>query len=314
MIYNYSVIKENIKTYNEAREQFSVLRDYESGNINKNTLSVFGLSDFADFYDFLKRCKSRNIEPVMFITFKDLKKKIVDETKCERLAKLVSNKSQPKFKLLFSQSESYDKLLNGVWQRKPRYTTRGRLSAGIRKNDRVDGLTSCSVELINWLIINSVPVYENSNKNFQNFESQSYTYNVIQWYTHKKLKLTNVPLREMNITNDLLNNFVNNIEQTKIDYRKLNVDFLVNNISERIKKMMNVPIGTVLKSLDDYVDSYGRKSLTKDVNYRVIGSSIYQGFVRVLITDDRGTNTYYNYSYFEDMQIHRNDLLEQLFG
>lgn len=314
MIYTYDIIKENIKTYNEARQHFSILQEYEKGNLSKNSLSVFGLSEFTDFYDFLKRCQLRGIDPVMFITFRNLKKKIVDETKCERLSKLVSNKSQPKFKLLFSQGESYDKLLNGVWQRKPRYTRRGRLSSGLRKSERVEGLSSCSVELINWLIINSVDVYDKSTKDYQNFDSQSYTYQNLQWYTNKKLKLVNVPIREMNITNDLLNSFINNIEESKVDYRKLNVDFLINNITDRLKKLMIVPVGTMLKALDDYDDNYGRKSLTKDVSYRVLSSSINYGFVRVLVTDDRGSNTYFNYSHFEDMQIHRNDLLDQLFS
>ena len=90
MIYNYDIIKKNIKTYNEAREQFSVLRDYENGNITKNSLSVFGLSDFGDFRDFLVRCETLNVEPIMFITFRDLKKKIVESTKSERLAKMIS--------------------------------------------------------------------------------------------------------------------------------------------------------------------------------------------------------------------------------
>lgn len=314
MIYNYDIIKENIKTYNEAREQFSVLREYESGNLSIGSLSVFGLSDFADFYDFLAICKSRNIEPIMFITFRNLKKKIVTETKSERFAKLISNKSQPKFKLIFSEGQLFDKLLNGFWQRKPRYTRRGRLSPGIRKSEKVDGLVSCSVELMNWLIINSVQVYENSTKDFKNFDTQDNIYKITQWYTHKKLKLTNVPIREMNITNDLLNSFVNNIEKSRIDFRKLNVDFLVNNISDRLKKLMNVPSGTMLKSITDRFDDYGRKCLTKDVSYQVLNCSINYGFVKVLIRDDKGFNNYYNYSNFEDMQIHRNDLLDQLFS
>jgi hypothetical protein len=313
MIYNYDIIKQNIKTYNEAREQFSILRDYENGSITKSSLSVFGLSDFADFCDFLKSCKSKNIEPIMFITFRDLKKKITESTKSERLAKLISNKSQPKFKLLFSQGEAYDKLLNGVYARKPRYTRNGRISTGIRKNESVDGLTKCSVEVMNWIIINSVNVYENQSKDFQSFDIQSNS-NITKWYTYKKLKLDNVPVREMNITNDLLNGFVNGMEQTKVDFRKLNVDFLVNNISDRIRKLMSVPVGTMLKSIDDFQDSYNRKCLTKDMSYRVVSSTISGGFVKVLVFDDRNVSNYYAYSNFEDMQLRRNDLLDQLFG
>jgi hypothetical protein len=314
MIYNYDTIKHNINVYNEALKEFPVLRDYEIGNLTKNSLSVFGLSEFADFCDFLKSCKSKNIEPIMFITFRDLKNKIVESTKNERLSKLMSNKSQPKFKQLLSNGESYDKLLNGVWHRKPRYTRSGRISQGIRKNEKVDGLSAHSVELMNWVIINSVPVYENSSKDFNKFDSQYNIYQSTQWYTHKKLKLDNVPIREMNITNDLLNSFVNNMDQTKVDFRKLNVDFLINNISDRIRKLMSVSSGTMLKSIVDLEDSYGRKCLTKDVSYRVHSSTINSGFVKIYITDDRGNSNYYPYSNFEDMQFHRNDLLDQLFS
>jgi len=50
------------------------------------------------------------------------------------------------------------------------------------------------------------------------------------------------------------------------------------------------------------------------LSYRVVSSTISGGFVKVLVVDDRNMSNYYAYSNFEDMQIHRNDLLDQLFS
>ncbi len=312
MVFTYDTIKQNIETYKQAREKFSLIRDYEEGKITISSLTLFGLGDFGEFYNLRKRALDRGSDLVMFITFKDLKDKIVKNTKTERLAKLFSNKTQPKFKKMVSEDgESFDKLANGRWMRKPSYRRNGTLSHGTRSHESVQGIKLCFVELLNWLIINEVPVYDKSTKSYNTFTNLEYY--TIRWYLDKKLSFDNVPVREMDITNEMMNSFIEGIEQSKIDFRKLNSDFIITSLQDKIRSLMTVPDGTMIKCLDDRFNG-SIQILTKDKSYRVNKSMISSGFLRVLIVDDTNINTWYSYTWFEDMQIKRNELLDQLFG
>jgi hypothetical protein len=313
MILTYETIKYNLETYKQAREQFSLIRDYEDGKTTLQNLRIFGLGDFGEFYEFCKKTTNSGIEPVMFITFKDLKTKIVEKTRTARLAKLFSNKTQPKFKkMIMEDGESFDKLMNGRWMRKPTYRRNGRMSYGTRSNESVEGIRLCFIELINWLIINQVPVYEKSTKDYDSFLSQES--NIIRWYTSKRLNWDNVPIREMNITNEMMSSFIDSIDKSKIDFRKLNSDFIISSLQDKVRSLMHVPVGTMVKCLVDKTNDYGKSLLIKDKSYRVEGSTIQSGFLKVVVIDERGSSNYFPYSYFEDMQILRNDLLDQLFS
>jgi hypothetical protein len=77
---------------------------------------------------------------------------------------------------------------------------------------------------------------------------------------------------------------------------------------------MIVPTGTIIKCLKDVNNDYLKQVLTKDVSYSVRGSYIQSGYLKVSVTNDLGGSDYYDYANFEDMAIHREDLLRSLLG
>ena len=91
-------------------------------------------------------------------------------------------------------------------------------------------------------------------------------------------------------------------------------DYIVSTISDKIHKLMKVKEGTRLKAIDDYTNEYKQKYLTKDQYYEVRSSSMTDGYVTVLINGDNNRAQWLKYSYFEDVQSHRDDLLSSLFG
>jgi hypothetical protein len=92
------------------------------------------------------------------------------------------------------------------------------------------------------------------------------------------LDVEKLPKREIDITFNLLNSFVDFLTETQTDFRKLNCDFIVENISSKLKSLMKIPTGTTIKSLVDvnnagaYTGPYSE--LTKDKTYIVEDSSI----------------------------------------
>jgi hypothetical protein len=101
------------------------------------------------------------------------------------------------------------------------------------------------------------------------------------------------------------------IQDSEIDFRKLNSDFIIEIISKKIKKFMEVPTGTVLNCTQEV--KYGTQlELTEGKSYHVITSNIQHGFVRVCVLNDRGVSNYYDYSKFEDVSLQRDLLLSQL--
>ena len=109
-------------------------------------------------------------------------------------------------------------------------------------------------------------------------------------------------------------NFINIMTESHIDPRKLNLDYIISTISDKIRKSMVVPNGTIIKCLRDVNNDYRKQVLTKDVSYSVRGSYIQGGYLKVNVTNDLGGSDYYDYANFEDMAIHREDLLRSLLG
>ncbi len=308
---NYDLIKKNLATYAEAKELFPVISDYEKGEVNTHVMRNLGLQEFGEFYDFLKN--GNPIEEGM--TWRKLKSIIADKTQSVRLKKFFMNRTQRQFNEILMDGPQFDRLLNGRWVSKPSLTRRGRMSYGRRGNESIDGLKTCIVPMLNYIIQNNIDVYEDSKeyiyKKFINQESIHYS---IRWYTTMELNFDSVPKREIDVTRKLLNTFVEIMEETKIDFRKLNSEYIISSISNKIKSSMSVPRGTMLKCLKDV--PYGNKiALVANTSYEVKSSNLnMNGYLQVYVTDELNRNTSYPYSYFEDMAFHRDDLLSSLFG
>ena len=311
MKFTYDFIKENLKIYNQAKEMLPVISQYEQGLISQNSMRSLGLEIFSQFYDFTKSQKNMGFELIQAISYKELKEVIAKNTTVDRFKTYITRRTQPQFKKLISEdSETFDRLLNGRWISKPTYRRRGR-----RSNEVVSGLKSF-VPLINWIISNDIQTCDLEANHFQSFKNQTVYQYQLRWYTGIHLDVEKLPKREIDITFNLLNSFVDFLTETQTDFRKLNCDFIVENISSKLKSLMKIPTGTTIKSLVDlnntnaYTGPYSE--LTKDKTYTVEDSSITGGYIRVWISNDRGVRTYYNYSLFEDVSIHRDLLLQQL--
>jgi hypothetical protein len=205
-------------------------------------------------------------------------------------------------------------LLNGRWVSKPSLTRRGRMSYGRRSNECVDGLKASFNSLLNYIIQNNIDVYEDSKEYlYKKLIQQESIYYSIRWFTTMELNFDSVPKREIDVTRKLLSTFVEIMEETKIDFRKLNSEYIISSISNKIKSSMTVPTGTMLKCLKDV--PYGNKiSLVENTSYEVKSSSLnMNGYLQVYVTDELNRNVTYPYSYFEDMAFHRDDLLSSLF-
>jgi hypothetical protein len=308
---NYDLIKKNLATYAEAKELFPVISDYERGEVNIHVMRNLGLQEFGEFYDFLKR--GNTIEEGM--TWRKLKIIIADKTPNARLKKFFMNRTQRQFNEILMDGPQFDRLLNGRWVSKPALTRRGRMSYGRRGGECIDGLKTCIFPLLNYIIQNNIDVYEDSKEYvYKKFTQQESIYYSIRWYTTMELNFDNVPKREIDVTRKLLSTFVEIMEETKIDFRKLNSEYIISSISNKIKSSMNVPNGTMLKCLKDV--PYGNKiALVANTSYEVKGSSLNNnGYLQVYMTDELNRSNYFPYSYFEDMAFHRDDLLSSLFG
>ena len=308
----YDLIKKNLATYTEAKESLPVISDYERGEVNMNVMRSLGLQEFAEFYDFLKRVENPIEEE---ITWRKLKLMIAEKTTNPRLKKFFMNRTQRQFSEILMDGPQFDRLINGRWVSKPALTRRGRMSYGRRGEECIDGLKTCIVPLLNYIIQSNIDVYEDSKEYvYKKLIQQDSIIYFIRWYTTMELNFDSVPKREIDVTRKLLNTFVEIMEETKIDFRKLNSDYIISSISNKIKSSMSVPSGTMLKCLKDV--PYGNKiSLVANNSYEVKSSGLNNnGYLQVWITDELGRSNYYPYSYFEDMAFHRDDLLSSLFG
>lgn len=313
MKFTYDFIKENLRIYNEAKSLLPIISQYENEEVSYNAMRSLKLELFADFYNFLKSERSNGFELIQAISFKELKEVIINKTKSERFKTLIRNMSQKTFtKLLTEDAEKFDRYLNGRWISKPGYNSRGRRTYGKRSNESIEGLNFGFTPLINWVISNEIETIENDTKTFQSFSSQDVYSHKIKWYKYSILKIDTLPMKEIGVTSNLLNSLVNFIQESEIDFRKLNSDFIVETIQNKVRKLMNVPTGTTIVSLVDLKNDYGRQVLTKGKNYTVINSTINYGFIKVYIQDDVSIGSYYDYKLFEDISLQRDMLLQQL--
>jgi hypothetical protein len=300
MKFTYDFIKENIRIYNEAKSKISIISDYESDKVTYSAMRSIGLGVFADFYSFFSKNKSDSFgqdDLIKAITWKELKPILIESTKSVRFKTWLQNRTEKKFCQMLNNADDFDRLLNGRWLTKPNYRRRGR-----RSNEHIEGLHVAFVPLLNYIISNNVEVCDMT---IQHILSK------LKWYTSIQLDLDSVPNREIDITTGVMNSIADTIISSGIDFRKLNIDFLVDTVSNNLRNLMSVPEETRLRSLID-LEKNGISYLTKGEYYTVTSSIISYGFVKVFLADNTGFRSYYEYKYFEDMQVHRDLLLKQM--
>lgn len=314
MKFSYDKIKENLRIYNEAKERLPIISDFETGKVSINIMRNVGLDKFADFYQFQKNIQDKNFTFIQALNYQEIKEIIINQTSSERFKTLIKNKSLKSFKKLIEEdSQTFDRLLNGRWLTKPGYSNRGRRLYGRRSNECVEGFDKAFIPLLNWIISNDIDVCENKKVDiFKSFIEQDKYTSRIKWYTGIHLSLDNVPLKEIEITHNLLKSLIDFVEGSKIDFRKLNSDFIIESFQNKVKNLMIPENGTFIRSKFDFKSSAGSDRLTSGKDYIIESSNIQSGFLRVLIIDDSGYRNWYDYREFEDKSIERDLLLNQL--
>jgi len=304
----YDIIKKNIETYKVAKEIFPAISQFEEGEIDYSAMSVLRLGKFADFHMFIKYLKLHGFEPITDTkSFRVLKPIIVDKTTTERFKTFIKNRTQKKFEAIFTDNDLFDRLLNGPWKSRPQMRRNGRMGYGTRKNERVEGFQIAIVPIINYIILNEIEV-SNSIKDQDSISNQT------RWYINEVLSFDKVPKKEIELTNKLLQTFSEVVEKDRVDFRNLNISYIMSAISTKIKNAMKIPNGTTLKCIKDFELVTGEKLLEKGQIYEVQGTYERNGFLTVYVTNNQGKNNYYEYSYFEDVSMKRDDLLSMLLG
>ena len=305
----YDIISKNIETYKEAKDIFPAITQFEENEIDYSAMHSLGLSKFADFHMFIKYLKLHGFEPISNTkSFRVLKPIIVGKTTTERFKTFIKNRTQKKFEAIFTDNDLFDRLLNGPWKSRPQMRRNGRMGYGTRKNERVEGFRDAIVPIINYIILNEIEVSD-SIKNQDSISNQT------RWYINEVLSFEKVPQKEIELTNKLLQTFSEVVEKDRVDFRNLNINYIMSAISTKIKNAMKIPNGTMLKCVKDLMNSNQiDKILEKGKMYEVFGTYERNGFLTVYIRNEEGKSSYYEYSYFEDVSTKRDDLLSMLLG
>jgi hypothetical protein len=308
----YDTINKNLTTYSAAKAIFPAIAQFEKNEIDYSAMHSLGLGKFADFSMFLKSTKVQGFDPISSTkSFRTLKPIIVEMTTTERFKTFIKNRTQKKFDAIFNDSDLFDRLLNGPWKSRPQMRRNGRMGYGTRKNERVEGLQTAIVPIINYIILNDIDVHPNiADISRGGYDRIS---NSTKWYTGEVLSFEKVPQKEIELTNKLLQTFSEVVEKDRVDFRNLNINYIMSAISTKIKNAMKIPKGTMLKCVKELMDSNKTdKILEKGKMYEVFGTYERNGFLTVYIINEKGSYSYYEYSYFEDLSTKRDDLLSML--
>jgi hypothetical protein len=165
------------------------------------------------------------------------------------------------------------------------------------------------VPIFNYLIKNELEFEKLDNR----YQDNYFTY-TLQYFTEEVLSMDVIPMDEIIITNTFLTPLIDKIETENINYKNLNLDYIIGNIKSKLYRLMQVEPGTKLKSKFDFDSKItGSSILTKDKIYDCVSSSIIKGSLNVVIVDDFGHNRTFLYDTFEDIAQRRDDLLSLLF-
>jgi hypothetical protein len=304
----YDIIHKNLTTYSTAKEIFPAIEQFEKNEIDYSAMNSLGLGKFADFSMFLKSNKIQEFDPISNTkSFRVLKPIILEKTTTERFKTFIKNRTQKKFDSIFNDSDLFDRLLNGPWKSRPQMRRNGRMGYGTRKNERVEGFKTAIVPIINYIILNELEV----NKSLIGQDSIS---NQTKWYVDEVLSFDKVPQKEIELTNKLLQTFSEVVDKERVDFRKLNINYVMSAISTKIKNAMKIPNGTQLKCIKELLAPNQDKLLEDGKLYEVFGTYERNGFLTVYVKNEQGGSSYYEYSYFEDVSMKRDDLLSMLLG
>jgi hypothetical protein len=278
MILTYENIKYNLELLEEVKKEYPILQDFEDGKVSRDSLTNVGLDQFVDFISFIKLTSKTGDQKVIYdetISLRELKLKVAELTNTEKVKNIFLKKSKDDFIKVF-----VDYKVNR------RYTRTCNASY-------CSGLESGIPIIINYFIQNGIDVYDG-------YLSRGH-------YYLNKLKKPSLFSRELKMTQDFIDEFINYSKEKDLDLRKCNIKSLTNELNHRLKSMMKIESGLHVKCIKE------RKSFTLDKLYLVEESRVgYNGFLEVKVTDDLGVTTFIPYTLFEEVSRQRDDIFKEL--
>lgn len=296
----YEIIEKNLATFKEAKKQFPIIQKYIDGEVNSQALNSVGLHRFGAFYEFLKGCELTSQTPVIKgMTWRKLKPILVENCTSERFKTYLKNRTENQFIEILKDPDKYDKLLNGRWIRRPS----GRRS-GRRSDAKVSSFKTHSIAIVNYIIQKELDIIDIS------------VISDTLWYSRETLNMENSFTREMQITESLMKGIVGVIEESKIDFKKLNLEYISNFINTKLSNLMSIEKGTSFKCIKDVVSNFNPtfKYLKEGTYYTVESSQVRSGLLHVLVVTEQGRTEWHPFTNFEDVSFNRNSILDSLFG
>jgi hypothetical protein len=276
MIITLETIKHNLQVLEEVKKEFPLLQDYIDGKVFPETVNNIGLDQIVSFINFIKENEKNGIQLVneSKITYREVKKKVAE----------MSYNQKSKGIFLKKKEEDFIKVFQDLKVNR-RYT---------RSNNQsyCPGLEKTEALILNYFAQNSISVDSS-------FFRNSFYFTKIQKPQYFS--------RELRMTRDLIDQFINFAKTQDFDFRKCNIKSLISEINSRLRPMMKIDSELIVRSIRE------QKNFTLDNIYKVIESRVnYYGFVEIKVEDDKGVISYVPYSNFEEVSRQRDELFKEL--
>lgn len=276
MILTYETIKINLEILDEIKKEFPILQDFQDGKIQQETVNNIGLDLYVSFINFIKSSETANMSLIYDkkISYRDVKKKIVEQSYTEKSKSIFSKKKEEDFIKVFNDTNV-----------NRRYTRS-------HNQSYCPGLERAEPIILNYFIQNSIPFGD------QFFRNTFY---------FRKIEKPKFYSRELKMTQQFIDHFIDYSKTQDFDFRKCNIKSLISELNSRIRPMMKITTNLQVKCISKL------KKFTVDNIYQVIDSRInYYGFLEIKIQDDEGDLNYVPYSNFEEISRQRSDIFKEL--
>ena len=214
------------------------------------------------------------------ITYREVKKKIVEQSYGEKPKSIFSKKKEEDLIKVFN-----DQSVNRRYTR----TQNQSYCSGLEKSEPI---------ILNYFIQKSIP-----------FSEHFFRYN----FYFKKLEKPKFYSRELKMTQQFIDLFIDYSKTQDFDLRKCNIKSLITELNSRLRPMMRIDTDLQVKCIREFHDHRNLKRFTVENTYQVLDSRInYHGFVEIKIQDDTGDINYVPYSNFEEISRQRSDIFKEL--
>jgi len=289
MILKSEIIQKNIEKVEQAKKDFSLLKDYSTTTDDRILRTIwdegrsYGFLTYMNFIDF-ERFALKTGQEIFYkkkIKLPHFKEILINNATDESVKKILKSKGKVSFEKLLN-SRRWD-ILSGNRRRR----------GGVRYHDN---FVSSAAIIANFCIQNEVEIEDVSR--------------ISDYYRSLLPELDPTIKAELELTKNLIEYLVVNLSDSQHDFKRLNIEHISKFISEELKrKLTNIEKGESVKLIEN-TDYYGGLSFGKV--YEVVDKEISSGRLQVVIKNDVGNIRSYPYRLFETVSNLREDALLKL--